>query len=155
MAREIPITRDGKKRLEEELEELKTVRRQEVATHLSEARDFAAFENTAAFDEAKNEQTKVENRIREIEGILESAVLIDEDKAHAAGRVEIGSGVRYRQKDREMHAHIVGAPEADPAHGRISNESPIGKALLGKRKGDVVQVTVPSGVVEFEILEID
>ena len=155
MPREIPITAEGKQRLEAELEELKTVRRQEVATHLVEARDFAAFENTAAFDEAKNEQTKVENRIREIERILESAVLIDETKAHAAGRVEIGSGVKYRQNGKDMHVRIVGAPEADPARGRISNESPIGKALLGKRKGDTVQVAVPSGVVEFEIIEID
>jgi transcription elongation factor GreA len=97
----------------------------------------------------------LEGRILEIEDILRRATLIDENTAHAGGRVVVGSGVHVEQDGERRHYQIVGAPEADPSQGKISNESPVGAALLGRSVGDVVDVNVPRGVIKVKVIKID
>lgn len=150
----VPLTREGKEKLEEELEALRLSRR-DIAERLHNAQEQGTSQNDAEYDDAKLEQGMVEGRILEIEDILRRAVLIDEDGAHRAGRVVIGSRVQVEQEGKVRHYQIVGAPEADPANGRISNESPVGSALLGHRVGDVVDVNVPRGVLKIKLLEIE
>jgi transcription elongation factor GreA len=149
----LPMTRDGKKRLEAELEELR-VRRREIADRIHEARELSTTQNNAEYDDAKNELELNESRIRTIEQQLQRAVLIDEERAHAASAVQVGSTVIVAVNGKEQEYQIVGPTEADPNTGRISNESPVGSALLGKRVGEEVQVMAPRGVVKYKINKI-
>ena len=146
--KEILLTQEGYQKLEDELEILKTVRRREVADRIKVAISFGDISENAEYDEAKNEQAQVEERIIKLESMIRRAVIIDESK--------IGSIVKVNDMDfeEEVEYTIVGSAEADPYEGKISNESPVGKALLGRTIGDIVDVQVPDGVAKFEILEI-
>jgi transcription elongation factor GreA len=150
----VPLTADGKARLQEELEELRSQRRT-IAERIHDAQELGTSQSDAEYDDAKLEQGMVEGRILEIEDILRRATMIDEATAHKSGRVVIGSGVVVEQDGKKQHYTIVGAPEADPRSGRISNESPVGRALLGKAVGDVIDVSVPRGVIKVKVVKID
>ena len=150
----VPLTREGKAKLEQELEELR-VRRREVAEMIHNAQEQGTSQNDAEYDDAKLEQGRVEGRVLELEDIIRRARLIDEDGAHNAGRIMIGSGVELDWDGATRHYQIVGAPEADAAKGKISNESPVGAALLGKAVGDVIDINAPKGVIKVKVLKID
>lgn len=150
----VPLTREGKAKLEEELVELRE-KRHVVAERIHNAQELGTSQNDAEYDDAKLEQGMVEGRILEMEDILRRSIPIDEKTAHKAGRVIVGSGVQVDQGGKKVHYQIVGAPEADPANGKISNESPVGSALLGKAVGDSIDVSVPKGVIKVKVLKID
>lgn len=150
----VPLTREGKAKLEEELEALRAQRRL-IAERIHNAQELGTSQNDAEYDDAKQDQGMVEGRILEFEDILRRATMIDEAGAHHAGRVIVGSGVEVDQDGQKRHYQIVGAPEADPAKGKISNESPVGMALLGRAVGDMVDVNVPRGVIKVKVLRID
>jgi transcription elongation factor GreA len=152
--KQVPLTREGKARLEEELESLRHQRRQ-IAERIHNAQEQGTSQNDAEYDDAKQEQGMVEGRILEIEDILRRSAIIDEQAAHNAGRVVLGSHVQVEQEGKKRDYVIVGGPEADAAHGRISNESPVGQALLGKAVGDIVDVHVPRGVIKVKLLKVD
>ena len=148
------LTPQGRTKLEAELEQLKTVRRSEVAERIHLAKEEGDIMENSAYDEAKNEQAFVEGRILTLEQMLKNAVMIDATRARDS--VGLGSYVTVVERggdDDEMY-QIVGSAEADPTRGRISNESPVGRALLGKRVGDEVQVKIPDGVRHLKITEI-
>jgi transcription elongation factor GreA len=153
--KEILLTQEGYQKLEDELETLKTVRRREVADRIKVAISFGDISENAEYDEAKNEQAQVEERIIKLESMIRRAVIIDESKIDS-NVVTIGSIVKVNDMDfeEEVEYTIVGSAEADPYEGKISNESPVGRALLGRTIGDIVDVQVPDGVAKFEILEI-
>ena len=148
------LTPEGRAKLEAELEQLKTVRRAQVAERIHSAKEEGDIMENSAYDEAKNEQAFVEGRIMTVEQMLKNAVMID--KTRASDSVGIGSYVTVVERggdDDEMY-QIVGSAEADPTRGRISNESPVGRALLGKRVGEEVQVKIPDGLRHLKITEI-
>lgn len=153
--KEILLTQEGYQKLEDEVEFLKTVRRREVADRIKVAISFGDISENAEYDEAKNEQAQMEERILKLENMIRKAVIIDESKIDV-NVVTIGSIVKVNdvEFDEDVEYVIVGSAEADPYDGKISNESPVGKALLGRTIGDVVEVQVPDGVAKFEILEI-
>lgn len=148
------LTPEGRAKLEAELENLTTVRRAEIAARIHSAKEEGDIMENSAYDEAKNEQAFVEGRIMTIEQMLKNAVIIDPTRA--TGMVGLGSFVTVveRGKRDEEVFQIVGSAEADPGRGRISNESPVGRALIGKRKGDEVQVRIPDGVRYLKIADI-
>jgi transcription elongation factor GreA len=151
----VPMTKDGIERLEKELEHLRNVRRPEVAERIHAAKELASAQNNAEYEEAKNEQAFVEGRIMTLEHLLQNATIIDEEAAHHASRVQIGSTVHVQDADgKAIEYTIVGAAEARPTGGLISNESPVGMALLGKRVGDEVQISVPKGVLRLTVTGI-
>lgn len=152
--RPVPLTREGKAKLEQELEELR-VRRREVAEMIHNAQEQGTSQNDAEYDDAKMEQGRVEGRILELEDIIRRARLIDEDGGRASGRIMIGSVAHLDWDGAERRYQIVGAPEADAAHGKISNESPVGSALLGKAVGDVIEINAPRGLIKVKVLKID
>ena len=148
------ITREGLTRLEAELEELRTVRRQQVAERIQKAKELGGAVDNAGYDDSKNEQAFVEGRILTLESITDNAIIIGGDAAHS-GQVQLGGSVTLlNQNGGEEEYTIVGSPEADPAQGRISNESPVGKALLNKKVGEDVQVKTPAGTVTLTISSI-
>lgn len=149
------LTQDGYNKLEEELEYLKTVKRKEVAERLKVAISFGDLSENAEYDEAKNEQAKLEEQILKLDEKLRKAVIIDESQIDL-DIVMVGSIVKLYDFDfdEEIEYSIVGSAEADPFEGKISNESPVGKALLGARVGETVEVQVPDGVSKFKVLEI-
>lgn len=149
------LTQAGVDRLEAELTELRTVRRAEVAASIREAQELGTAQIDGQYEEAKNQQAFLEGRIREIEKMLELAQVIDEEAAHHSKEVRVGSTVTVKMDDNGRHTYqLVGPAEAAPLDGRISHESPVGRALLGKKRGDTVQVNVPSGVVEMSIISV-
>jgi len=149
------LTQEGLAKLEEELEFLKTVRRPQVAERIRQAKELASTQNNAEYDDAKNEQAFVEGRVLTLEKMIQDATIIDEEQAHHAKEVRIGSTVTVvEEKDKKQIFTIVGSAEADPKQGKISNESPVGVALLGKRVGDEVQVSVPKGILRFTVSKI-
>ena len=152
---EILLTQEGYNKLEEEVELLKTVRRKEVAERIKVAISFGDISENSEYDEAKNEQAQVEERIMKLENMIRKAVIIDESQIDL-NVVTIGSIVKVKdvEFDEEVEYTIVGSAEADPYEGKISNESPVGKALLGKSVGEEVDVQVPDGIAKFKILEI-
>lgn len=156
MAKQFILTDDGLKKLEAELDELKTVRRKEIADKIKVALSFGDLSENSEYDEAKNEQGKMENRIAELEAMLKNAKVIDEDDL-STDTVSIGCKVRLldMEYNDELEYQLVGSAEADPKVGRISDESPIGSALLGHKSGDTVTVEAPAGEVLFKILSID
>ena len=149
------LTQDGYNKLEEELEYLKTVKRKEVAERLKVAISFGDLSENAEYDEAKNEQAKLEEQILKLDEKLRKAVIIDESQIDL-NIVTVGSIVKVFDFDfdEEIEYSIVGSAEADPFEGKISNESPVGKALLGARVGEVVEVQVPDGANKFKVLDI-
>ncbi|GAB4530008.1 MAG: transcription elongation factor GreA [Anaerolineales bacterium] len=149
------LTQEGFQRLQEELEYLRTTRRQEVADRLREALEGGdrGVDMDAEYDAAKNEQAFVEGRIDELEHILASARVIDVPPQ--SDNVQVGNTVVIQEDSFEPETYVlVGAAEADPANGRISNESPLGKALLGHKVGDIVVVQAPAGAFTITIIEI-
>ncbi|HSO27658.1 MAG TPA: transcription elongation factor GreA [Anaerolineales bacterium] len=150
------LTREGYNRLQDELEHLRTVRRQEVAERLHEALEGGdlGVDPDAEYEAAKNEQAFVEGRIKELEMLLSQARVVDAPKD--SDTVTVGSKVTILEDGGEEEAYnIVGAAEADPRSGRISNESPLGKALMGKRVGDEVTVNAPQGSFSVNVLKLD
>ena len=161
MAKEFKITSIRLHELEQELQYLKTVREAEVAEQLKEARSFGDLSENSEYDEARNEQARVNGRIAEVENILSHAVIIDDGldgvEEATAGFVGLGSTVKVRDleiDEAELYA-IVGSQEADPNNNRISDDSPFGRAMLGKTVGDIVTVEAPVGVLQFEILSVE
>ena len=155
MHKEIALTPEGQTKLEEELRHLETVRRREVGQRIKEAKEFGDISENSEYDDAKNEQAWVESRIAEISQILAHATIIDKPKK--SDKVTLGSKVKLQDtKSGDEHLfQIVGSAEADPAEHRISNESPVGEAVIGKKRGDTVNVQTPSGkVLEFTIMSI-
>ena len=154
MAKQYKLTRERANQLHEELEYLKTVREKEVAYMIKEARSFGDLSENSEYDEAKNEQGRVYSRISELTDILANYVIIEDTVA--TGEVGPGSQVKVRDLEDgfEEDFVIVGSQEADPATGRISDESPIGRALLGHRAGDEITVVAPAGVIQYLILEV-
>jgi transcription elongation factor GreA len=151
----VPLTREGLAKLQQELEYLRTVRRHEVAELINEARGIAQDINNAEYENAKREQAFVEGRILTLEKMLQNAIMIDEEEAHHATHVQLGSKVTVAEDGgKEMHYTIVGSAEASPSKGKISNESPVGSALLGKQVGEVVEVRVPAGVKRYTVVRI-
>ena len=154
-AKQVVLTLDGLKRLEQELDELKTVKRKEVAEKIKVALSFGDLSENSEYDEAKNEQAMVEARIVQVEAILKNVKVLETDEL-GTDRVVLGSHVKIRdiEFDEEMEYHLVGSTEADPLHGKISDESPVGKAIIGHRVGEIAEVETPSGAVQYEILDI-
>ena len=149
------MTYEGIKKLEDELEFLKTVKRKEITEKIKVALGYGDLSENSEYDEAKNEQAFVEGRIIQLENMLKNASVIDESEI-SVDTVNIGSIVKVKdyEFDEEVEYLIVGSAEADVMKNKISNESPVGKALMGKKVGDVVDVVVPSGVCKYEILEV-
>ncbi len=153
--KETLLTEEGYQKLEAELEYLKVTKRKEVAERIKVAISFGDLSENAEYDEAKNEQAQLEERIVKLENMLRKAVIIDESKIDLSV-VTIGSIIKLKdlEFDEEIEYAIVGSAEADPYDGKISNESPVGQALLGRSVGETVDVQVPDGVIKFKILDI-
>ena len=154
MAEEIVLTREGKKKLEAELDTLINVKRAEVSERIKQAKSFGDLSENSEYDDAKNEQGFMETRIAEIQAILDQAEVVATPRK--ATKVAVGTTVTLKLKGRgtQTDYHIVGSAEADPANLAISNESPVGSALIGHKKGDVVDVKTPRGTKTFEITNI-
>ena len=147
------LTRAGYEKLEQELKYLRTVRRQEVAQRLHQALEEGDILENAELEDARNEQAFLEGRILTVESLLRNATIIEEDGPHEM--VGIGSHVTIKEDDGPSETyHIVGSAEADPAEGLISNESPLGRALMGLKVGETAEVNAPDGVLEFKIVGI-
>ena len=155
MEKEIVMTYAGLRALEDELEQLKTVKRKEVAEKIKVARGYGDLSENSEYDEAKNEQGLVEGRIALLEKMLKHARVVTEDEL-STDHISVGSHVRINDEDGDEDEYdITGSTEADPVNGKISDESPIGAALIGHSVGDKVDITLPSGaVVQYEVMEI-
>ena len=157
---QVLVTKDGLKKIIEELHNLKTVKRQEIASRLKEAISYGDLSENAEYEEAKNDQAFIEGRILELEKQVKNAKLITESTSTKAAKstvIDIGSVVTVRNAtdDDEPETYtIVGSMEADPLNHKISNESPIGKALLGHSKGETVDVEAPAGKFTYEVLKV-
>ncbi|MBN1452637.1 MAG: transcription elongation factor GreA [Anaerolineales bacterium] len=149
------LTKEGFEKLQDELDYLRTVKRQEVADRLHEAMEGGELIENAEYEAAKNEQAFVEGRIQELEMLLATARVIEDDKKRKVDSIQVGSTVTIQEDGYEEETYtIVGAAEANPRDGKISNESPIGKSILGHRAGDEVQVEAPDGSYKVRILKI-
>lgn len=154
--KETILTQQGLRKLEDELEHLKTVKRKEVAARIKASKEFGDLSENAEYEDAKNEQAFVEGRILQLEQMLRSARVIDNHDA-PSDLVTVGSTVQLKDlaTGETLAYMIVGSAEADPDHDKISNVSPVGKALLGRRKGDTVTVVVPAGKLRYSVLQIN
>ena len=155
MQKQVLLTDEGLRKLEDEVDFLKTVRRKEIAEKIKVALSFGDLSENSEYDEAKNEQAMVESRIVTIEAMLKNVKLIDENEINTE-IIHVGSRAKVKNlsSDRESTYKIVGSNEANPLEGRISDESPVGKALLGKKPGDKITVETPGGTIVYEVLEI-
>jgi transcription elongation factor GreA len=149
------LTEEGLKEKQEKLDYLKTVRRAEISEQIKEARAFGDLSENAEYDEAKNEQARVENEIAQLEKLLRNAVIVD-DMSIDSTTVNIGTSVRILDEEigEEEEYMIVGSVEADADKKRISNESPVGSALIGKKVGEIATVETPAGTINFRVLNI-
>ena len=152
---QVILTADGLKEKQEKLDFLKTVKRSEISEQIKEARAFGDLSENAEYDEAKNEQARVETEIAQLEKLLRNAVVVEQSNLDVSV-VGIGAKVRIldMEFDEEEEYHIVGSVEADADRKRISNESPVGAALLGKKVGDIAEVVTPAGTIQFKIIDI-
>jgi transcription elongation factor GreA len=151
--KKIHVTKQGLEKLEAELRQLTAVQRPEVAEKIKRAREMGGTENNAEYDDAKNEQAFVEGRILMLENILKNAEIIE--ATATPGLVELGDKVLIQNQDGKIEQYtIVGSAEANPVDGKSSNESPVGRALLGKKSGDKVEVNTPVGLIKLLILEV-
>ncbi len=152
--KEVLLTPEGYQRLKEEIEYLSTERRREVAERIKQAREFGDISENSEYDDAKNEQMMLEHRIAQLEDRLSNARVIDEEVATDV----VGVGTRVRLEDIDanetLEYFIVGSAEANPAEYKLSNESPVGKAIIGRRKGETVEVAAPRGALRFKIIDI-
>ena len=149
------LTYAGLKKLEEELHDLKVVKRKEVAEKIKEAREQGDLSENAEYDAAKDEQRDIEARIEEIEKILKNAEVVVEDEVDL-DKISVGCKVKVHdfEFEEDIELKIVGSTEANSLEGKISNESPVGKALIGAHKGDIVEVEMSAGVMQYKVLEI-
>ena len=149
------LTREGLEKLQAELTELRTVRRREVADRIQQSRERGGTVSNAEYEEAINERTFVEGRIQALDDMISNAVIIDEEQGQR-DTVDVGATVTVRNQEGKPTTYtITGSAEADPAQGRISNVSPIGKSLLGKKVGETAEVSAPSGKIQLEIIAIE
>jgi transcription elongation factor GreA len=155
IGKQMVLTYEGVRKLEEELEYLKTVKRKEITQKIKTALSFGDLSENSEYDEAKNDQAFVEGRIALLENMLKSAKVIDEDDI-TTDTVSVGCTVKVKdlEFDDEIDYTIVGSAEADPSLLKISNESPVGRGLLGKKVGDTAEVNVPDGIIKYKIIEI-
>jgi transcription elongation factor GreA len=155
MAKQIIVSHEGLKKLQQELEHLKTVKRKEVAQAIQKARAYGDLSENSEYDEAKNEQAEIEGKIANLEATLENAIVLD-DSELGTDKVNVGNKVTVHNidADEESEYKIVSTAEADPIMGLISDDSPLGKALIGQRKGDSINVETPMGVVKYTITKI-
>jgi transcription elongation factor GreA len=153
--KEVILTREGYEKLKQEIEYLSTEKRREVAERIRVAREFGDIAENSEYDDAKNEQAMLEHRIATLEERLSAARVIEAGEV-SADAVSIGSHVKLQDMDAKetIEYHIVGSAEANPAEHRLSNESPVGKAIMGRKKGEVVEVAAPRGSLKFKILSI-
>lgn len=153
--KQVKLTEDGLKQLEEVLEYLKTKKRKEVSEKIKVALGFGDLSENSEYDEAKNEQAQVEARIVSVENMLKNAIVIDESERDTS-KVELGATVTIHdiEFDEDITYKIVGSTEADPDEGRLSDESPLGKSLMGKAEGEMIDVDAPAGVIQYKILKI-
>jgi len=153
--KEIVLTKEGFEKLERELDDLKSVHRREVNDRIRQAKEFGDLSENAEYEDAKQEQAFIEGRILKLESMIRNARLID-DLEYAADEVHLGSTVKVKDlKTSSAHEFsIVGSAEADPVNARVSNESPLGRALIGHKKGETVDVSTPRGVVKYKIESI-
>ena len=149
------MTQSGMIKLQEELDDLKVNRRKEIAEKIKEAREQGDLSENAEYDAAMNEQGHIESRIREIEHILKNAEVVAEDETEP-NVIGVGCKVKLHdiEYDEDVEFYMVGSTETDSLGGKISNESPLGRALIGARTGDVVDVEAPSGIMRYEVLEV-
>ncbi len=152
---DIILTHKGVRELEDKLEYLKTYKRKEIAEQIKIARAFGDISENAEYDEAKNEQAKIEGEIVAIENMLKNAIIVDEEEVDLR-TVNVGTTVKLLDKEfkEEVEYQIVGSVEADVEKNKISNESPVGRALLGKKVGSIIKVDTPDGCVKYQILDI-
>jgi transcription elongation factor GreA len=153
--RKVPVTREGLERLREELRQLKEERRPKIAAALGEARSHGDIRENAGYEAAKHDQAMTEKRIADLEALLRQAVIIEQDANGASDVIRVGSTVVVDVEGDEERYTIVGAIEAKPAQGLISNESPVGRALLGRRAGDEALVEAPHGRMQLKIVRIE
>ncbi len=146
------VSAEGLKKLQAELEELRTTKRAEIAQRIHSAMEFGDFSENSELEQAKNDQAFLEGRIMTLEQTIKNAQLIDEKARH--DHVEVGSKVTVEVDGKKEHYVIVGSTEASPAEGRISHESPVGRALMEHRTGDIVKMSVPAGTVEMRIVSV-
>jgi len=146
------LSKDGLEKLRAELEEMTNVKRPEIANRIHDAKEHGDLTENAEYEDAKNEQAFVEGRIQTLEALIKNATLIDEH--HSSDHVQIGSTVKLSGPDGSQTFMIVGSTEAKPTEGKISNESPVGRALLGRKKGENVTVQVPAGDIAYKIVSI-
>ena len=153
--KEVILTKEGYEKLNAEIEYLSTAKRAEVAERIRVAREFGDIAENAEYDDAKNEQAMLEHKIAQLEERLLSARVITK-KEISKDQVSVGSKVRLRdvQANKTFEYHIVGSAEADPGQNKLSNESPVGKAIMGRKKGDTVEVAAPRGKLKFKIMDI-
>ncbi|MEE1056729.1 MAG: transcription elongation factor GreA [Acutalibacteraceae bacterium] len=153
MQKEVRLTKEGLKNLENELDFLKTTKRDEIAEKIEIARSYGDLSENAEYDEAKNDQAVVEARIAEIEAMLKNAVVIEDVDT---GKVRPGATIIVKNlaRDKQIKYKIVGSNEADPLNGMLSDESPVGMALMDKAPGEIVSVETPAGVMQYQIIEI-
>jgi transcription elongation factor GreA len=152
----VVLSPEGQSKLQEELDNLRNVKRKEVAERLKEARSLGDLSENSEYDDARNEQAFVEGRIIQLENTLRNAKLIADEGAGAGGVIRLGSHVKLRDLEYGdiLEYTLVGSVEADPAQKKISNESPVGRAILGKKKDTVVEVEAPVGHIEYEIVDV-
>jgi transcription elongation factor GreA len=155
LLKEVILTPEGFKKLQEEIDHLRGEKRREVAERIRVAREFGDIAENAEYDDAKNEQAMLEHKIAQLEERLLSARVITK-KEISKDQVSVGSRVVLRdvKARKEVEYYIVGSAEANPAQNKLSNESPVGKAIMGHKKGDVVEVSAPRGAIKFKIMEI-
>ena len=153
--KDVILTKEGYEKLRREIEHLSTQRRRQVAERIKTAREFGDIAENAEYDDAKNEQAMLEARIAKLEERIAGARVI-EKKEISKDAVSIGSHVKLRDVEakKTLEYHIVGSAEANPAENKLSNESPVGKAIMGRKKGETVEVTTPRGALKFKILEL-
>lgn len=154
--KEVILTQEGLRKLEEELEHLKSVKRREVAERIKIAIGYGDISENSEYEDAKNEQAFIEGRVITLEKMLRNARIINDDEIDTEV-VSIGSRVKLEDLEfgDTMEYTIVGTAESDPSQNKISNESPVGKAILGKEKGAIVDVNVPAGIIQYKIIEIN
>ena len=153
--KEIILTPEGHEKLKEEIEHLSTIKRREVAERIKQAREFGDIAENSEYDDAKNEQAMLEHRIATLEDRLKGSRVVNR-KEIPTGVVAVGTKVKLRDVDAKetIEYHIVGSAEANPAEHKLSNESPVGKAIIGKKKGETVEVSAPRGSLKFKIMGI-
>ena len=155
MLKEVILTPEWFKKLQQEIDHLRGEKRREVAERIRVAREFGDIAENAEYDDAKNEQAMLEHKIAQLEERLLSARVITK-KEIKSGEVSVGTKVRLRdvKAGKTVEYHIVGSAEADPAENKLSNESPVGKAIMGRKKGETVEVSAPRGTIKFKIMDI-